>query len=604
MPSFDVQAILRGDGNQLGDALATLANTPAASDKTIDTKTPDELRQELATRVYRQLIARPQLDLQLLPLFAAVETALVAQIAQDDRFYSDINHPLRRTLESILPAASHWYARDAKPSQQFYDRISSLLNTLMAHWQNKTAPESALSEFSQWLASEDKRAALLESRLCETELGNQKLTLAQTRVVTLLNNHLAQRPLPLDLHSAITLSLKSELQYWAFNTPAAALNELPLWVHWQRILPSLGQLFSHGNIQVDDQQLYSQIPALLTELERSLAHTTSNTQAYQQLVDQLSQCLMMAIQKQPQEIALFPALPLPDGQTTANTKVPLALLQATETVKIGDWIVMRGDGQEAIRCKLVLKDANLDQLLFVDHTGRKVMSKTNKDFALCLSTGLAQPLQLTPLAMIIEQQLTALITQANQCVKVQLLKQKQKAEALVRAFMAEQEALKEAAERERQAEQARLQAELDARQAAAHKAMAEARLLADEQQRRAAEQAAEQARLTREREAAQAAEALQREQTAATTANELQVGAWLEINNASTAPGLRAKLSVIIGATGKYIFADQVGRKVAEYSREQLVQQLISGELKVLRNGDNFEEQLAKVIRGLRRDVN
>lgn len=604
MPSFDVQAILRGDGNQLGDALATLANTPAASDKTIDTRTPDELRQELATQVYRQLIAQPQLDLQLLPLFAAVETALVAQIAQDVRFYSDINHPLRRTLESILPAASHWYARDAKPSQQFYDRISSLLNTLMAHWQNKTAPESALSEFSQWLASEDKRAALLESRLCETELGNQKLTLAQTRVVTLLNNHLAQRPLPLDLHSAITLSLKSELQYWAFNTPATALNELPLWVHWQRILPSLGQLFSHGNIQVDDQQLYSQIPALLTELERSLAHTTSNTQAYQQLVDQLSQCLMMAIQKQPQEIALFPALPLPDGQTTANTKVPLALLQATETVKIGDWIVMRGDGQEAIRCKLVLKDANLDQLLFVDHTGRKVMSKTNKDFALCLSTGLAQPLQLTPLAMIIEQQLTALITQANQCVKVQLLKQKQKAEALVRAFMAEQEALKEAAERERQAEQARLQAELDARQAAAHKAMAEARLLANEQQRRAAEQAAEQARLTREREAAQAAEALQREQTAATTANELQVGAWLEINNASTAPGLRAKLSVIIGATGKYIFADQVGRKVAEYSREQLVQQLISGELKVLRNGDNFEEQLAKVIRGLRRDVN
>ena len=604
MPSFDVQAILRGDGNQLGDALATLANTPAASDKTIDTRTPDELRQELATRVYRQLIARPQLDLQLLPLFAAVETALVAQIAQDDRFYSDINHPLRRTLESILPAASHWYARDAKPSQQFYARISSLLNTLMAHWQNKTAPESALSEFSQWLASEDKRATLLENRLCETELGNQKLTLAQTRVVTLLNNHLAQRPLPLDLHSAITLSLKSELQYWVFNTPAATLNELPLWVHWQRILPSLGQLFSHGNIQVDDQQLYSQIPALLTELERSLAHTTSNTQAYQQLVDQLSQCLMMAIQKQPQEIALFPALPLPDGQTTANTKVPLALLQATETVKIGDWIVMRGDGQEAIRCKLVLKDANLDQLLFVDHTGRKVMSKTNKDFALCLSTGLAQPLQLTPLAMIIEQQLTALITQANQCVKVQLLKQKQKAEALVRAFMAEQEALKEAAERERQAEQARLQAELDARQAAAHKAMAEARLLADEQQRRAAEQAAEQARLTREREAAQAAEALQREQTAATTANELQVGAWLEINNASTAPGLRAKLSVIIGATGKYIFADQVGRKVAEYSREQLVQQLISGELKVLRNGDNFEEQLAKVIRGLRRDVN
>ena len=66
---------------------------------------------------------------------------------------------------------------------------------------------------------------------------------------------------------------------------------------------------------------------------------------------------------------------------------------------------------------------------------------------------------------------------------------------------------------------------------------------------------------------------------------------------------MRAKLSVIISSTGKYIFADQVGRKLAEYTRLQLVALTIEGHIKVLRNGDNFEDQLAKVIRGLRRDV-
>lgn len=596
MSHFDLQAILQGDSSQLSDAFVISA--------TAEAKDPDDLRQHLASQVYRQLIARPQVDIQLLPLFANLEAPLVAQIAQDDNFYTNPDHVLRCTLESVIPAASRWFARDAKPSQQFYERLSALLHNLHTHWHQHTDGDHELAAFTQWLASEDKRAALLETRLCETERGNQKLAAAQTRVIKLINNHLALRPLPIELHSTLANRLKSELQYWAFNTPSTELTALPLWVHWQRILPSLGQLFSHGDIQVDDQLLYSQIPALLTELERSLAHPTSNTPAYQQLVDQLNRSLMTAIQKQPQEIDLFPALPMPEGQTNTNTKVPLALLHATEAVRVGDWILMRGDNQEHIRCKLALKNPDLDQLLFVDHTGRKVMIKNNKDFALCLSTGIAQPLHIMHLTDIIKKQLGDFITQANLYVNKQLFKQKQKAEALVRAFIAEQQAAADAAERERIVEQTRVQAELEARQAAAHKAMTEARLLADEQQRRATEKAADQQRLMHEQETAQAAETLAQKQAATNTLNGLQVGAWLEITSTDIAPSVRAKLSVIISATGKYIFADQVGRKVAEYNREQLLKQLISGNIKVLRNGDNFEEQLAKVIRGLRRDVN
>ena len=60
---------------------------------------------------------------------------------------------------------------------------------------------------------------------------------------------------------------------------------------------------------------------------------------------------------------------------------------------------------------------------------------------------------------------------------------------------------------------------------------------------------------------------------------------------------------MIISSTGKYIFADQFGRKLAEYTREQLIALMVQDQLKILRNGDNFEDQLAKVIRGLRRDL-
>lgn len=599
MSHFSLQAIVKGDTAQLAAAIHSSAASSGIN--------PAAVRQQLATQIYQHIWHCIQLDTGLQPLFNQIESALIAQIAADDQFYCRADHPLRRLLDNTLPAASHWFPRDSKPSQQFYDKLAQLLQSATHSWHSGQTDslEQALGDFSQWLGSEDKRASLLESRLCETELTNLKLGGAQLRVIETLNTHLAGRPLPIELHELLGTSLKSELQYWAFNTPPEALAQQPLWKHWQRILPVLGQVFALDKIQVDDQLLYSQIPALLTELERSLSQPTSNASAYSQLVEQLSHYLMAAVQKQPLDNQLFTALPLPDGQVSSSARVPLALLQATEKVRLGDWIIMRGDQGDPLRCKLALKHPALDQLLFVDHTGRKVMSKTNKDFALCLSTGIAQLLPAIDLASMLEQCLQGFIEQANLHSKAQLVQQKQQAEARVRALIAEQQAAAAAAEQAHQAEQARIQAELEARHAAARKAMAEARALADSQRRREAEQLAEQQRLDAEQQAAHAAAAQLRQQQALQTINELQVGAWLELRSpAGDDKPVRAKLSVIIGATGKYIFADQVGRKLAEYSREQLSSLLTSGDLSVLRNGDNFEDQLAKVIRGLRRDVN
>jgi hypothetical protein len=66
---------------------------------------------------------------------------------------------------------------------------------------------------------------------------------------------------------------------------------------------------------------------------------------------------------------------------------------------------------------------------------------------------------------------------------------------------------------------------------------------------------------------------------------------------------VRCKLAVIIAATGKYIFVDNLGRKTAEFQREQLVQALLDNHLTLVNNGDSFDDQLVKVIRSLRKDI-
>lgn len=79
----------------------------------------------------------------------------------------------------------------------------------------------------------------------------------------------------------------------------------------------------------------------------------------------------------------------------------------------------------------------------------------------------------------------------------------------------------------------------------------------------------------------------------------LQVGGWVEFHQ----PGgkaLRCRLAAIIRATGKYIFVNRAGVKVAEDNREGLAKACQAGELTVLDEGRLFDRALESVIGNLR----
>ncbi|MGV8838629.1 DUF1631 family protein, partial [Cellvibrio sp.] len=453
MSEFTLQAIIEGDSLQLSEVFASIAAAESVD--------PAGLREQLAADLLHGFTHTNPWDVRLQPLLDEFTSTALTQIANDDEFYCSAQHPLRLFFSTITPPGSHWCARDSKPNQQLFDKLSAAFTFATIYWSASEEQQIAgaanlqqqLDEFTIWLAAEDKRAAMLEARLCETELANLKLISAEARVAEAINHNLAGRPLPTELHNAIAGTLKSELQYWAFNTDPAELSQLPLWKSWQRLLPALGQLFSGDGMEVDDQLLYDQIPLVLAELERSLQHPSSNSAAYTQLIEQLNRCLMSAIQKQTQECTLFPELASTGGLSDVHTHIPKTLLQQTDRINVGDWIIfngeaVNGESADAIRCKLALKNPAIDQLLFVDHTGRKVMNKNTKDFALCLSTGIARPLLIQDLATVIQSLLPPLIERANRSVQAQLLLQKNKAEQVVRALIAQQQAAAAAAERE------------------------------------------------------------------------------------------------------------------------------------------------------------
>lgn len=608
MTHHNLQQIIKGDTRQLSEIFTLIAKAEA---------TPiAQWRKKCANSLFERLLAGDTLDPALHSIVAELKPAFIDFCGSNDIFYSNASHPLRQLFTWLLREACHWCPRDARSDQNYLQKCEKLVaianNDCANDKDSFSGLENALNELYSWQETENKRAAMLETRLCESELINLKMLTAECRVLDLINGTLANSPIPTDLHSEITTILKSELQHCVFN--AQNLNaegdwtETPFWKCWQRLLPHIGNIFSHDDVQVDDQRLYSLVPALLAELERSLEIPTSNILGYRHLVDHLSTELMLAVQKQPTECSLFAALPYPEGHSERNTHITQTLHEESDNLKQGDWILFDNDNQQILRCKLALKNPNVDQLLFVDYSGKKIMIKSSKDLALCISTRIAKPLKIRSTETVIVERLQGVLEH----LETLRTKQKAKAEELALAeaeqekLAAEQnriaaQALAEKEAHTRAAQQQHMEEQLAARKAAARKAMAEARVLAEAKLQREEAQKLEEKRLQEQEQLVRAQMEEAEHKAAITLASELHVGAWLELHIDNTP--VRSKLSVIIGATGKYIFVDQVGRKLAEHNRDQLAILLATGKARVISKGDKFEDQLAKVIRGLRKDI-
>ncbi|WP_449286713.1 DUF1631 domain-containing protein [Marinobacter sp. PE14] len=81
-------------------------------------------------------------------------------------------------------------------------------------------------------------------------------------------------------------------------------------------------------------------------------------------------------------------------------------------------------------------------------------------------------------------------------------------------------------------------------------------------------------------------------------AESLRVGSWIELARDETR--VRCKLAAFIKATGKYIFVNRSGAKVAEYLRQELAADMEAGKISMLDDGLIFDRALESIIDNLR----
>lgn len=82
--------------------------------------------------------------------------------------------------------------------------------------------------------------------------------------------------------------------------------------------------------------------------------------------------------------------------------------------------------------------------------------------------------------------------------------------------------------------------------------------------------------------------------------DDLNAGSWFELTVTEGSTAQRCKLAAIISFSGKYIFVNRTGMKVAEFNRMALGRHYESGAIRLLANDQLFDRALESVISNLR----
>lgn len=457
--------------------------------------------------------------------------------------------------ESLGRAVDEWLAELARTTAEWSVRFSAD----EAWWRDLASRLEAVGE------QQRARVARLEQRLLDSEMGAMRALRAEYQAVQLINLRCEGRSLPAEivdfLHGPWRDSLKliclsDGLQSSAWRDAVRATNNL---------------VRSCVPLEREDQrqQLYKlidELPAQLSGLLRSLSHQPAQCGHW---MDQLSRVHLALLQGGALTWVAVPQLALVSPVQGVALQVQRELQSAARGCSVGQWFLVQSEGEEALRCKLAVWLEDTDSALFTNWLGQRVACHTSDELAVAMASGWMHPLKVcnwfaVALAAVAEQYhlqyLRMLETRQRRASAEQ-----QEAEQLARA-RAEQEAR----------ERARLKAEIETQR------LEVLRESAEQQQR---------------------AQALQeRRQEAEEAVDSLGIGAWVDLELVAGEPRTRAKLAVKMPSTGKMVFVDRVGMKVADVSRDDLLALFAMERATVHRAEARFEDTLVKIVDQMRRD--
>lgn len=338
-------------------------------------------------------------------LVARLQIPVLKVALNDNSFFSNQNHAVRRFINEIAAASIGWDESDKARQDNLFEITERLVHKILNAFQGDVSLfEECLQELKGFVGEEQKRSSLVEKRTSEAAQGKAKMDHARGQVQKLLWNRLHDASLP----NVVWDLLVNDWQKLLIHTLLKYGQDCHEWVDAIQFVDDICWLCARHNDEKSRQRMARLQPQLLTRAEEGYKRLSIPTESASTRIGQLSSILdaMIGGTQLPPYHGITAQYLLELGQNeSANGKswkdmtalerqqikhqaITYEYLKKADELRVGSWInYSAADNGRSTRCKLAAKIDATDQLVFVNRFGFKLLEKTKRQFAQDMQTG-------------------------------------------------------------------------------------------------------------------------------------------------------------------------------------------------------------------------
>lgn len=550
-------AVMRGVAPQQLDVLQALnrALQQHMPNQALSIGQVDDDAINLVSMLFQFVLEDRNLAAPIKGLIARLQIPILKVAMLDKSFFSKGGHPARKLLNEVANASLGWApANPSLPMERdlFYAKVDALISRIVDEFVDDVSVfQAALEDFVAFVELDRRRALLIEQRTVDAEDGRAKSELARSAVQALLNEKVAGKRLP----SVVAKLLQDG---WSNVLFLICLKEGQDSDSWKQAVQTVDALLESVEPVASFEEranLLRTLPTLLKNLRSGLNKIGFNPFDLNQLFSDLEQIHLQRLKKEETAdlVALDAArpalseIPQPSvSHTQASSQlvrpdIPIVAERLAPAQTLDDVLASRQHSDDVVASEGI---EDLDRLLAAHFGEDEVAGAEANTAAKIPDSTSASAVDVTNAKAVIGTNAKAVNGTHAKAADVTGTKTN----------------------------------------AAATELSANVETVTAE---------------TKTTGATDLDPTRTREQRSIERVDALQVGNWVEFQQGG-GKILRCRLAAIIRATGKYIFVNRAGVKVAENNREGLLKAYMSGELATLDEGRLFDRALESVIGNLR----
>ncbi len=338
-------------------------------------------------------------------LVARLQIPVLKVALNDNTFFSNQNHAVRRFINEIAAASIGWDDSDKERQDNLFEITERLVHKILNSFQGDVHLfDECYDELKSFVAEEQKRASLVEKRTSEAAVGKAKMDHARGQVQKMLWNRLHDTSLP----TAVWDLLVNDWQKLLIHTLLKYGQDCQEWVDAIQFVDDICWFCARHSDEKSRQRMTRLLPLLLTRAENGYKRLSIPEDSANSRVERLRSFLDSLIKGNnvPPYHAITAEFLLELGQNESaagkswkemtalerqqikHQAITYEFLKKADELRVGSWVTYTtNDTGRTTRCKLAAKIDATEQLVFVNRFGFKLLEKSKRQFAQDMQLG-------------------------------------------------------------------------------------------------------------------------------------------------------------------------------------------------------------------------